>query len=690
MNSVAAPEPTTVDHLDGPGGATFVSIAVWVAPKLLHGLRLWGAVCLALYLAFWLQLDNPYWAGMSAVIVCQPSLGASLRKSSYRLLGTIAGAVFAVILGACVPQSRVGFMAGLAIWGGACAFVATVLRDYASYGAALAGYTTAIIAAGALGATGGIGSEIFTIVILRASEICVGIVSASLVVAATSIGNARQTLLVELCRLTNDVNRGLADAFLKTGEEQAASRPRRHALVSRVVAISPLVENAIGEEYDLQHSLPVLRAATAGLVTVMSGWRTVANCLEHMTADEGSREGTVVRQLLPDQLLAGGAIVDPTTWHTPGEPLRQAVSHAARALMRLPADTPSLRLMADGAAEALLGLIHVLDGIAQLDDPFHGGVEPRSLGRYIPDLLPAVLSAIRVIATIGAVEVLWITTAWPSGASAVSFAALSVILFSPRGDRAYVAAKDFMLAGSGGATLALALKFGVLPHCTNTESIGIVLALVLVPIGMLTTLSGVGAAFSAAAVLFVRVLEPENQMSYDAASAWNLAIAIVFGAIAATAAMSLFPPPPPEVRTSRAVGAALRDFRRLILERAAVREFEWEHRSYRRLADLPPAVDTLLLARCVATLSLGTAVLRLRRIANRHRFRAELEQALQRLGQGRREAAISRLTELHRQLSETSASSGAPAELLRAIGNIRMICETLSLHADYFDLMSTV
>src|SRR5580692_1981940 len=31
-------------------------------PPLLFGLRLWASVCLALYVAFWLQLDNPYWA----------------------------------------------------------------------------------------------------------------------------------------------------------------------------------------------------------------------------------------------------------------------------------------------------------------------------------------------------------------------------------------------------------------------------------------------------------------------------------------------------------------------------------------------------------------------------------------------------------------------------------------------------
>jgi uncharacterized membrane protein YccC len=83
-------------------------------PALLFGLRLWAAVVLALYIAFWLQLDNAYWAGTSAAIVCQPSLGASLRKASFRMIGTVVGAMAIVVLTACFPQSRIGFLMGLA------------------------------------------------------------------------------------------------------------------------------------------------------------------------------------------------------------------------------------------------------------------------------------------------------------------------------------------------------------------------------------------------------------------------------------------------------------------------------------------------------------------------------------------------------------------------------------------------
>src|SRR5580704_10786388 len=91
-------------------------------------------------------------AGTSAAIVCQPHLGASLRKGWYRLIGTLVGAVVSVLLTASFPQDRALFLGGLALWGAACAFAATLLRNFASYSAALAGYTVAIVAGDLLGA----------------------------------------------------------------------------------------------------------------------------------------------------------------------------------------------------------------------------------------------------------------------------------------------------------------------------------------------------------------------------------------------------------------------------------------------------------------------------------------------------------------------------------------------------------
>jgi uncharacterized membrane protein YccC len=45
--------------------------------------------------------------------VCQPQLGASLRKGWFRMIGTIVGAVVIVAPTACFPQDRVGCLGSL-------------------------------------------------------------------------------------------------------------------------------------------------------------------------------------------------------------------------------------------------------------------------------------------------------------------------------------------------------------------------------------------------------------------------------------------------------------------------------------------------------------------------------------------------------------------------------------------------
>src|SRR6516165_7467283 len=154
-------------------GAALTNAAKAAGPALLFGLRLWASVTLALYIAFWLELDNPFWAGTSAAIVCQPHLGASLRKGWYLMIGTMIGAIAIVVLTALFPQARAPFLVALALWAAVCALIATLLRNFASYAAALSGYTAAIIAGDELGATGGPDANaVFLLAVYRANEIC--------------------------------------------------------------------------------------------------------------------------------------------------------------------------------------------------------------------------------------------------------------------------------------------------------------------------------------------------------------------------------------------------------------------------------------------------------------------------------------------------------------------------------------
>src|SRR5271157_4434876 len=333
-------------------------------PPLLFGLRLWASVCLALYVAFWLELPNAYWAGTSAAVVCQPHLGASLRKGWFRLIGTVVGAVAIVVLTACFPQDRGPFLVGLALWGAGCALVATLLRNFAAYAAALAGYTAAIIASDQLGAVGGLNGQAFMLAVDRSSEICIGIVCAGTVLATTDLGGARRRLATLFAAISAEISGRFTHTLAKAGAGYEETQTVRRELVRRVIALDPVIDEALGESSQLRYHSPVLQNAIDGLVVALASWRTAAVLLARSSDERARQEAAVVLARVPEELHLDAEqgerwIADPTG-------LLRACDAAVRRLVALPTRTPSLRLLADQTAEALAGISHALNGLALL------------------------------------------------------------------------------------------------------------------------------------------------------------------------------------------------------------------------------------------------------------------------------------------------------------------------------------
>jgi uncharacterized membrane protein YccC len=665
-----------------PGGSRSLQAMRVLMPKVLFGLRLWIAVCLALYIAFWLELDNAYWAGTSAAIVCQPSVGASLRRGAARMVGTVIGAAAIVVLTACFAQDRAAFLLGIAIWGSICAFMANVLKDSASYGAALAGFTAVIVAGDELGATGGANGDAFMLAVTRASEICIGIVSATVVLASMDLGSARRRLASELAALAAEVSHGFGTWLTQSGVSQDDTRSARHALATRIVALGALVDEALGEVSDLPYRVGTLRAATEGLFVALSGWRTAANCKEELRAEEEKRQSEIVARMYPAHLRLPLA---KSLWTEHPGILVGICSGAARSLVALPVHTPSPRLLADGIAQALRGLSQTADALTALVDPARAVSFRRRLHWYRPDLLPASIAAARVLVTLVAIELIWIATAWPNGAQAISFAAIGVILFSPREAQAYSEARSFTLGLALAAALAAVVRFAVLPGMETFVGLSMVIGCVLVPVGVLSVQAWQTSAFKSLSIFFCILLAPANLMTFDTIQYYNEGVAVVVGMASAAIGFLLIPSLSPAAHVSRILNITLRDFRRLAAGRRRDRLQEWEERVYRRLAEMPSAVGAEQLARFVAMLSMGAMTIRLRRLARRFRMESEIDTAFAAVAAGNSRAAIAYLAPIARKFSENSNGMAEGTARLRASGGVRAILHTLSRYGGYFD-----
>jgi uncharacterized membrane protein YccC len=660
-------------------GAAFAEWLRGATPALLFGLRLWASVCLSFYVAFALELSEPSWAATTAALVCQPVLGASLRKSMFRMVGTVIGAIAIVVLAAFFRQDRVAFLIGLALWCAASAFVATILTNFAAYAAALAGYTAAIIAIDVLGPVGDTNGIVFLFAINRAIEICIGIVCAGVVLALTDLGHSRRKLAAEFAALSSAIMVGFTDCFAAASDSLDRFRGLRRDLLRRVIALYPMIDAAIGEASDLRYRSAVLQRAVAGLMETISAWRKVAFALALNGDASTGQEATAVYDQLPSARLSPEA---PSSI-TESAQLRDTCCSAVRSLTRFDAETPMQRLLADNAAAGMLGMARALNGLTAVIDP-REVLGVRGMARLrVADWMPAFVNAVRTLVAVGVISLFWVVSAWPSGVTAITFCAVIVILLPPSGDAAYSAAIMFLQGSALGAVIAATITFGILPKAVTFPSLCLILGLALVPLGFLNARGWRPMFTFAAAVNFLPMLNISNGMTYDASGFLNGAIAILGGIAFGVVAMLIIPPLSPATRTERLLALTLADLRRLAKRASPGRQTDWESRGVARLLAMPDQAEPGERAELAAAVAVGKEIVRFRHIAPRFAPSAMVDAALAALAQGRSRETIARLADIDRRVAALPGARSRIRLSLRA--SILVISGQLSEFGSYFD-----
>ncbi|HAF7058311.1 TPA: FUSC family protein, partial [Salmonella enterica] len=111
-----------------------------------YALRNTIAMCLALTFAYYLNLDEPYWAMTSAAVVSFPTVGGVISKSLGRIAGSLLGATAALIIAGHTLNEPWLFLFSMAAWIGFCTWACAHFTNNVAYAFQLSGYTAAIIA----------------------------------------------------------------------------------------------------------------------------------------------------------------------------------------------------------------------------------------------------------------------------------------------------------------------------------------------------------------------------------------------------------------------------------------------------------------------------------------------------------------------------------------------------------------
>jgi uncharacterized membrane protein YccC len=519
--------------------------------------------------------------------------------------------------------------------------------------------------------------------VYRASEIAIGIVSAGIVLALTDFGGARQSLALLLAPLAAEITDRFAHALADNRPEHPDTQTVRRELIRRVIALDPAIDQAIGESTELRYHSPRLQGAVDGLFRALASWRTIAN--HRMRLPHDRRAQQEVSEVLQRFPLRAGLEHGEPRWLANPLYARHICRQAVRELLSMRARTPSLSLLISQTAQALLGVSEALSAVAlAVADPARPRPRRRRVLPYVVDWLPPLVNAGRTFITIGAVELFWVLTGWPTGAVAITWAAISVVLFGPKADQGFSSALSF-LAGTGLAVVFAAIaSFAMLPQVETFVGFCAVMAAYLIPAGALSAQRRQTALFGAMAANFTPLIAPLNIQSYDTIQFYNSSLALFAGAGFATLSFLLLPPLSPAFRTRRLLALTLSDLRRLAGNQVLHRCDDWERRVYARLSSLPDAAKPLERARLLAALSAGSEMIRLHRIVSRLNMAEALEPALKALARGHSLLASQALTHLDRALWMTPPAR-APRLAVRARGVILALSEVLEQHSLYFD-----
>ncbi|MFO1071792.1 MAG: FUSC family protein [Geminicoccaceae bacterium] len=446
--------------------------------EALFSAKTFAAAMLAVWIALRLDLPQPIWAMLTVYIVSQPLAGMVLSKAVFRVLGTCAGAVMAVLLVALFADTRELFLLALAGWLGFCSFAALYLRDVpAAYGALLAGYTAAIIGVPAALAP----ETAFDSAWSRCLEITLGIGCATLVsrvvfprTAGQALAATLEASLAAAAQWTGDVLRGEAE-----GGQGLADRRK---LVADAVMLEQLRAHAVFDTPEVRALERPVRLVQARLLSLLAVLVAIQDRRAGLRRADPSREAALGPLLLEVAEAAARPV------HPEGAD--------AELTRRIDAAMPDL---AEQAAERaailqqgiLLRLHDVLALWRALRHPERcQGDQVAPFTRYRDPLLAA-LGGLGVFLAVLTASAFWIATAWAHGAQAVIFAGVVASIMAGLDDPATAATRFFQmnLIGTG---IAAIYVFALFPTITGFASLVAVLLPVYLPFGMLLGLPQLG------------------------------------------------------------------------------------------------------------------------------------------------------------------------------------------------------
>ena len=278
---------TSLDHSLRPFRFAGVALSSWA-----FGLRIWAATILALYAAFWLQLESASSAAVCVGILAIPNRGQALQKAVYRFFATVVGVLAYIMIAGFFNEVRDLFIIAFAGWLGLCVFAAGLLDGNQAYGVVLSGYTVAIVAVADVDAP----QNVFANGVNRGGAITVGI----LAIAVVNDFLAAPDLYPELLSRISGTHSKIREMVLYVILGGTAQSTAVAQLVTEVTGLHPDITALPSKSVAGRRRASAARAAALAMVRQLSVLRAVTLTHPGLVAIDANLPADIAASLADD------------------------------------------------------------------------------------------------------------------------------------------------------------------------------------------------------------------------------------------------------------------------------------------------------------------------------------------------------------------------------------------------------
>ncbi|MFT8325739.1 FUSC family protein [Gluconobacter oxydans] len=678
------------------------------------------AACLAVGIAFWMELDDPAWAAMTVWAVAQTSRGESQSKAKWRIVGTISGAIAAITIMAAAPQAPWMFFPMIALWIGLCSGFATFVSNFRSYALVLAGYTCSIICMGAASNP----DNVFMVAMSRGTYIVLGVLCEAfmgLIFATSQERHARAQLRQKLESALVLVTTTLCSLL---GEERGALNAARRQF-GTILTINDQIEFAEVEMGPHGHEGDHARAALAAVSALLSrgfGMAMRLQVLNHnhpaftKTADEILAFLKQFPQRLPDQNAVPALLAD--LQHFRDICRLYAAPHRENDVRSDLEPIPGLEpfdqtdegqeMQEDRLDERILfvSLGELLGDLEQAikeyeasthrikGDHFHFQLETHR------DTREAVHNGLRGACAVLITAYIYEVTAWPNGLGFIAITTLVCGLFATK-ENPVLGTTEFLKGAVAACIVAWILVFVLMPKVTTFETLALFLGPAMFLGGLAKGNPATAGGSAAYGLLLPAMLGLENHHVMNEIAFYNGNMATVLAVAVSVIVFRSVLPFSSDAERFRLRRIMLGELQHLAHPGFTPRISVWIGRNTDRFARLirhagptpAPLIEACILG-TLATLTLGLNVIRLRALLDREYLPESarrpillvlhyVEQSTKRHDKAARiaEAAVRRLRVLDAQETDLVTR----LELTRAITYLVVIAYTMRTNEDFLD-----